>query len=397
MTRVSRVLIVVAVALAASLLPTRRSAALDLGEYVRGLQVSPFLSERVEYETNVFQVPSRSQDDVVFKTIPGFLVEYGAGPHWVSLGYRAEILKWLRLNNQDATHHILLAQLHLEFNRLRFDLKENFVHTTDPPGTELTGRIESDTNSLLPNVEYRLTDRFSVGANAEWIHVRFPTIPELDRDEYLGGVSVFWKFLPKTDLGLNYNYGQKVFDSDATRDVRRHVVLLRLRGELTPRITSTLRIGYEDRQPTHDNPGIVGYRGLVGGGDVVYRPTDRTTLTLLTDRSVQESIFENALYYVSTTGTLVLAHQFTPKLTVSGRVTGGQNDYPVKAPVDPNNPAGLNKFRKDTIVGWGASAFYDIQRWLRVGLDFLHLERDSNIPFFSFKDDKIAGSVTLQF
>ena len=36
--------------------------------------VLPPESERVEYESNIFQVPSGSQDDVIFKTIPGVLV-----------------------------------------------------------------------------------------------------------------------------------------------------------------------------------------------------------------------------------------------------------------------------------------------------------------------------------
>ena len=49
------------------------ATAFDLGQWIPGLKVSPFLSERVEYETNVFQTPSHSKDDIIFKTIPGFL------------------------------------------------------------------------------------------------------------------------------------------------------------------------------------------------------------------------------------------------------------------------------------------------------------------------------------
>ncbi len=59
------------------LVPLRSTAlALDLGEWVPGLKVSPFLSERVEYESNIFQTPSHSKDDIIFKTIPGFLADY---------------------------------------------------------------------------------------------------------------------------------------------------------------------------------------------------------------------------------------------------------------------------------------------------------------------------------
>src|SRR5512147_625948 len=71
--------------------------AFDLGQWIPGLKVSPFLSERVEYESNVFQVPSHSKDDVIFKTIPGFVADYTFGSHSVSAGYRAEILRYLDL------------------------------------------------------------------------------------------------------------------------------------------------------------------------------------------------------------------------------------------------------------------------------------------------------------
>jgi hypothetical protein len=37
----------------------------DLG--LPGFKISPFISQRVEYESNVFQAPSGSQDDVIFK------------------------------------------------------------------------------------------------------------------------------------------------------------------------------------------------------------------------------------------------------------------------------------------------------------------------------------------
>ena len=81
--------------------PLSGAFALDLGEWLPGLKLTPFLSERVQYESNVFQAPSNAQSDVVFKTIPGFLADYTFGPHSLSAGYRAEILKFVQLTTQD--------------------------------------------------------------------------------------------------------------------------------------------------------------------------------------------------------------------------------------------------------------------------------------------------------
>jgi hypothetical protein len=394
-SRVRRALAVVTLVMVL-LVPVGSAVALDLSEWVQGLRVAPFISERFEYESNVFQTPSHSKDDLIFKTIPGVLVEYGTGPHWISLGYRAEILNFLDMSNQNAVHHIFLGQTHFEFNRLTLNIRDNFIRTTDPPGTELVGRIESTTNTLAPDAEYRLTDRFSIGANATWVHVSFPVLPQLDRDEYLFGGSVFWKFQPKTDLRLTYNYGVKEFNSDANRDVTRHVILLGIRGELTSKLSSTFRIGYEDREPNGSGPGpqAKAYRGIVGGGDWVYQPTERLRITLLTDRSVQESIFANELFFLSTMGTLAVEQRVGPKVSVTARLTGGENAYPTKSQVGDNTPF---KFRNDMILGWGAGVGYDVQPWLRLALDFLHTDRDSNFRAFSFKDDKLSAMITFQF
>ncbi len=383
--------VAVVVCLAVVLLLVPPASALDLREWVPGLTVSPFLSERVEYDSNVFQTPSHARGDVLFKTIPGLLADYNFGPHSLSVGYRAELLRYVDLTQEDATHHFAVGQLRLEFSRLLFNLRDDFAHTTDPPGTELTGRIRSDTNVLAPEAEYGLTQRFSVGTNYSWTHVHFdPSVAELDRDEHLIGGSVFWKFLPKSDLRLNYSYGEKDFTTVPDRDVTRHVVTLGLRGDLTAKLSSTFRLGFEDRIPRAANG--TGYTGLIGGGDWVYKPTERTTITLTTDRSVQESTFQTEPFYVSTSGTLSAQQQLLPKLNVSVKATGGVNDYPLKETQD-----GQTDWRRDVFYAFSGGLEYLIQRWLVVGLEYTYTARRSNFNSFSFIEDRVVGKVTLQF
>ncbi|PYM59962.1 MAG: hypothetical protein DMD77_02760, partial [Candidatus Rokuibacteriota bacterium] len=73
-----------------------------------------------------------------------------------------------------------------------------------------------------------------------WTHISFPgsdsssaanagaqaqqdqTVKQLDRDEHVAGLTVFWKFRPAGDLGLGYQYGTKTFISATERDVRTH-------------------------------------------------------------------------------------------------------------------------------------------------------------------------------
>jgi hypothetical protein len=355
----------------------------DLG--LPGFKVSPFISERVEYESNVFQASSRSEDDVIFKTIPGFVLELPLGRHKIDLGFRAEILRYVDLENQDTEHYFVLGNLLLDFpGGLKFKLKEDFARTSDPPGTELTGRINSSTNVLSPSVEYGFAQRYAIGLDYVWANVDFDDIvSELDRDEHTVGVTGFYRVQPKTDLLANFSYGIKEFDRATDRDVTRYIGAVGVRGEITRRLVSTFRIGYEVRDP--DRGSIGSYRGVVIGGDFVYTPTARTRISLITERAVQESVFATNVAYLANLLTLSAEHFLTPKLLLSGRLFGGNGDYFEKA----RKVNGSFDWRNDWV--------YQIQKWLGVSADYTHARRDSNFDNFDFTDDIVGAKVTLSF
>jgi hypothetical protein len=363
----------------------------DLG--LPGFKVSPFISERVEYESNVFQASSRSEDDVIFKTIPGFVLELPLGRHKIDLGFRAEILRYVDLENQDTEHYFVLGNLLLDFpGGLKFKLKEDFARTSDPPGTELTGRINSSTNVLSPSVEYGFAQRYAIGLDYVWANVDFDDIvSELDRDEHTVGVTGFYRVQPKTDLLANFSYGIKEFDRATDRDVTRYIGAVGVRGEITRRLVSTFRIGYEVRDP--DRGSIGSYRGVVIGGDFVYTPTARTRISLITERAVQESVFATNVAYLANLLTLSAEHFLTPKLLLSGRLFGGNGDYFEKA----RKVNGSFDWRSDWVYAASVGVEYQIQKWLGVSADYTHARRDSNFDNFDFTDDIVGAKVTLSF
>jgi Putative beta-barrel porin 2 len=358
-----------------------------------GFKVTPFITQRVEYESNVFQTPSHAQDDIIFKTIPGILIELPLGRHRLDLGARMEILRFADLDKQDTEHYFVYGKFSLNFpGGLSASLKEDLAQTSDPPGTELTGRIESFTNTLAPSIEFALARRFSIGADYVWTHVSFDsTVKELDRDEHTWGLTGFYKVAPKTDLLLNLAYGIKTFDSATERDVSRYIGVVGIRGELTSKLTSTFRAGWEMRQS--DRSALTDYNGPVLGGDWIYQPTERTRITLITERFAAESVSNENLFYIANFVTLGAEHKFTSKLLGSARLFGGMNQYPNKA-------AKLNSrsaWREDDILGVGLGIDYQIQRWLAVGADYSHTRRYSNFDQFDYKDDVVGVKVTLSF
>src|SRR5205085_1144680 len=106
------------------------------------------ITERGEYESNVLLQPRDEIDDFISRTSMGVLVELPFGRHRLDLSARAELLRFWTNSQFNDEHYFVLANLALIFpGGLRIKLREEFVKTSDPPGTELTGRIDSTTNT----------------------------------------------------------------------------------------------------------------------------------------------------------------------------------------------------------------------------------------------------------
>ena len=377
------------------------AAAVNLNEWVPGLKGSVFVTERVEYESNIFGVRNAT-DDFILKTIPGLSLDYSRGATSVALAYSAEVLHFWEHSKQDNTHHIASGSLGYDGPRVRASLSDAFTRTSDSPNSELTGRVESTTNALTSSLEVKITDRLSLGPNFGWTHVEFLTVRQLDRNEYLYGGTLFWKFLEKAQIGLGYNHGETDFQKTINftktpnRDVTRDQAVIRLRGDLTSTLQTGLTAGYEIRHA--EAKGQKSVEGYIVGGDVTYRPAARTTLTLSLNRSYQESTFtgvtNQGLFYTTTSAILSLEQRFGEKLRGNVRISGTDNDYPTK------NATGFHQrfaFREDAIYGWGGGLDYDLMKQLSLGGEYSHSARYSNFREFKYADDKVIAKITLTF
>lgn len=347
-----------------------------------GFKITPFVTGRVEYQKNVLLQPNNELDDFISRSIAGVVVELPFGRHRFDLSGRGEILRFFENPQFDAEHYFVLANLALIYpGGLRIKVREEFAKTSDPPGTELTGRVESTTNTVTPEVEFALAQRFSIGANYIYTRVRFDTVAQLDRDEHTFGMTGFYKITARSDVLANVSYGFKQFDSVTSRDADRYFALAGLRGEVTSRLSSTFRIGYEVRD---------GASRLVTSGDWTFAPTERSRFILLTQRSFEESTFASNTTFTASLLTLLAQHRFGPKLAFNGRLFTGLNEYPNKD-VDRDR---VHR-RSDLLLGAGLGVDYQLQRWLGFGFDYTFSDRKSNFHGFDYTDHIVGLKVTL--
>jgi hypothetical protein len=353
-----------------------------------GFRIIPYFTERGEYRSNVLLLPRNELDDFISKSIPGVVVELPLGRHRFDLAARAEIVRYLNNPQFDSENFFLLARLALNFpGGLRVRLREEFAKTSDPPGTELTGRIDSTTNKVSPEIEYAVTQRLSLGASYAFTNITFGApIQELSRTEHLMGLTGFWKITASSDLLANVAYGREEYDTATNRDAERFLGMVGVRGELTSRLSSTFRIGYEHRE---DNAGQT-RSGLISSGETVFVPTERTRISLTTQRSFEQSTFGTNNTFTTTVATLAVRQILSPKIVFEGRLFGGMNDY-------QNLELDVDTFhrRSDWITGLGLGVDYQIQRWLTVGADYTFTDRKSNFSGFDYTSHVIGVKVTL--
>jgi hypothetical protein len=389
---VRRVLLLLVAAGTLALLPARPAGAINMNAVwpelgLPGFRITPFLAERLEYHANVLQQPRNELDDLISRTIPGVVVELPLGRHRVDLAARAEIVRYLTHQQFDTEHFYLLGRVALNFpGGLAVRFREELVKTSDPASTEVTGRINSTTNTLAPEVEYTLARRFSLGAAYTLTHVAFDdTITQLNRDEHTVGVTGFWKMTGRSDLLASLLYGLKTFDEASNRNSERIVGMVGLRGALTSRLSSTFRIGFEHRKSS-----LQTIDTITSSGDWVFAPTERTRFSLLTQRSVEESVFGTNTTYTATVATFLAQQRFSSKITANGRIFGGMNEY-LKLELD------RDRFhrRTDRFYGLGLGVDYQIQRWLAVGADYTASDRVSNFRDFSYTDHVVGLKITL--
>ena len=383
----------IATAVAALLGVVRPATAVDMNAVwpelgLPGFKITPFITQRVDYQANVLLQPRNELDDLISRTIPGVTVELPFGRNRLDLSVRAEILRYLERSQFDAEHVFGQAGVTMVFGgNVRARLRAELARTSDPPGTELTGRIKSTTYNVAPDIEYALAGRFAVGANYAYTRVSFDdTATQINRDEHTVGASVFYKIFPKSDLYANVAYGTKRFEEDATRDADRYIGSVGVRGELTAKLSSTFRIGYEYREGRAGDTTT----SLVTSGDWTFAATERTRFSLLTQRSIEESTFASNATFIATVATLTAEHRFGPKLRASARVFGGLNEY-------PNKDLDVDRFhrRVDWLLGAGLGVDYQIQRWLGVGADYSFSNRTSNFQNLDYTDHVLGLKITL--
>jgi hypothetical protein len=362
--------------------------ALDLN----GIKVTPSVGYQGEYDDNVFRTRSDKRSDYAHHVIPAITVEATPGNHTISAGFKADIIRWVRFENNDSDRYTANLDSVFQFNRLQLRLKEDFVHTDEFPSSELTQRIRRNDNALGGGFDYDVAQFWGIGFDHTWRNVYYldHDFDFLSRNEYTYAANIYYRLTTKTRVFAGYDFVQEWFEFDSTRNDNRHRGLLGVRGDLTERLSLTARGGYE--RLTFLQGASSDQDNFVISLEASYKPVDRLQIVLLLSQQVAPSSFAGNAVYTTSSATLGITYAFTPKITIIPRGSFGADQYRTAALNAENN---VTEKRLDYIYGGGLGIRYELQRWIRLDMNYDYQGRNSNFNASDYDDNRVSFTVTL--
>jgi hypothetical protein len=216
----------------------------------------------LESTSNVFRDEDDEVDDLVWRLVPGFEVNFGRGASNLDLSLitRYEIRRYAEEDQLDTELFSIRAQGTYRSSRLDLSGHLGFSETKTSTGdsnVNLDDLVESDNVNGALNGEYRFSPKFSFGSGLSYSEREYKSPFDAffaDRETVRIPVDLFYELTPKVDLSGGYSYtntsvdainpGTIGFQSVSAYDQKSHFFNVGARGNLLPKLTGFFKVGY---------------------------------------------------------------------------------------------------------------------------------------------------------
>jgi hypothetical protein len=358
------------------------------------------LTVRGVYDDNIFLTNTNKVDDWYFAIEPMLTIGFGdiegQSENFLRLDYIPSIILYSDHSDLNAVSHLINIEGGHRFGRLTLTLSQQ-VAILD--GTNLNSVI--DTTGLLANLDastptrlnlfttrlranYDLTGKLFLSGEFDAAIYDYPDF--ISNQTLSGGLYINYVVTPKVTLGVGGTFGVALVE-DPNVDQTFEQANFRINYQVTGKFGLSASAGVEFRQFDSNRGDYVTPVFEVGA---VYNPFDGTTITLAGGRRILPSgFFENQDF--GTTYIVGRVQQRLFRRLHLGLAVGYENsDYFATT-------SGVNATRQDDYFFIEPSLDVLINRWLSVGVYYLHREDSSNIDFLSFDDNQVGVRATVRF
>jgi hypothetical protein len=363
----------------------------------------PALEIAVKRDSNIFIAPNATSDTIWYLR-PSVRLEAQQGVNIYSLDYRGDYGRYNSSTADNFNDHALAANANMTFDaRNRLTAKLQYLNRVDSRGTLNVGSTPTPNEYSEPSVAgfYTYGAEDAQGKlelaggyfNKHYLNNRSQTT-QLDNKRADYGGTFLWRVQPRTYATFNLRQSKYHYtDPASTLDSTDTFMLLGVRWDATAATSGRFSVGRENKKfdGAGSNAGRQDYSGLSWEGGINWKPLTYSSVDYSTYRKTFDSTGLGD-YTLTQTHQVVWTHAWSSRVTST--LTGLYvNDEYTRAPVAVVGGAS----REDTSRGVALRLTYNMRRWLNIGADFTHTNRDSNDPNFNYNRNQymlfFAGTI----
>ena len=352
-------------------------AAIDAGN---GVKIVPNLIAGVDFNDNLFLTPTNEESETLYKLSPGILIASGDGAlNTTTFSYNEEFQFFS--NNSDLNTELALVDLISRYDdgkmKITLDAWYHEANQAQRDVRAIASLIKRDLVHGAISDEVVWSEKSSAKIGFTYDNTDYKPAGYADWNYYEVPLQYFYKVQPKLDASLGFTYKKNDVDRiGASSD--EYFYNVGVRGEITPKFTGELQIGYTQFNPDsgRDQDGL----GLKANFNFAVSP--KTNLTLGAHSQYGYSSSGDSYLDEGVTGGFDAA--LTANFKLNGSAFWSNYDYSISS-------------RKDDYYGAQIAGKYTFNEHAEVKASYTYSKNDSNFAGLSYNNSIIALSATLKY
>jgi len=378
---------------------------------IGSLEVHPYLGLTGTYDDNVYRNYGnlKSESDFITTLTPWIQLFLPFQRNSLQLDYNANINWFANNSGTNYTSQKVGGVAKFDFPvGLLFKLSDYFSDDTIPRKAKNGDNSANDPYRALPfylnnfdvMARYRFVDRWAIEARYNNYDYRYQNSYD-DSGSYNRGTfggSIYYRFASKTDVLLDYNYGITSYynsTSSILYDNKVQTIYAGLSFDPTAKLRGYLKLGWAITDFDHNLAGRSNSFSTTSSlVDLTYNLARHDELNLKANRTILIDVDTNAPY-INTDISLGYKHVLAWNEKVSLNVYVGYGTLEFEG--STTDIDGTVKTRNDTRYYGGVGVSYALQRWLKLGLNYIYTDNDSNFLNYNYIENKIWFTVAAAF
>ncbi|MEJ1973811.1 MAG: outer membrane beta-barrel protein [Lacunisphaera sp.] len=362
---------------ASAVLALTAHAAIDVGN---GVKLVPNVITSIDFNDNLFLTQNNEEDDTIFRLSPGILISSGDGAlNTTTFSYNEEFQFYS--SNSDLNTSLSLVDLISRYDDGKMKINiDAWFHEANQATRDLHALatlIKRDLEHASISDEVKWTDKSSVKLGFIYDNTNYKPSAYTDWEYLDVPVQYFYAVLPKLDLSVGLRYRQNNLGVNGI-DSNELFYNVGVRGEITPKLTGEVQVGYIQLQPdTGKDQDAFGLRA-----NLAFAVSPKTNLYLDAHNNYGYSAVGDAYRDGG------IAGSFDTALNAN---------FKLKGSAFWNNYEYSNSKRSDDYYGGQVSGVYAFNEHAEVKATYTYSKNDSNRSGLSFNDSIISLSATLQY